>query len=264
MITREITLNATSFGADIGPFNITDNLGNIVANSVTTSQIINSINLTVSIDADTLILSSIGRCDNVFQVSINAVAPSPTRTPSVTLSPSKTPSITPSITITPTSTPSITISNTPTPTLSVTPTRTPSNTTTPSPTRTPSVTTSISITPSKTPSLTPSATSSSPCFTAVNEYLYSDYYSLSSIDYCEITNDRIVITIKDSNGNPTTNHPDYAFTVRVIENSHSYYYTVDVFNGDSQGFFYYSAYDECNGVNQVATVVSMPIENCYV
>jgi hypothetical protein len=156
MATRDITLYATAFGEDIGPFDITDNLGNSIAIDITPQQILSTIILAVDTNADTIFLKSKGRCDNTLQVPINAIPPSPTVSPSITVSPSATPSVTPSISISPTRTPSVTVTRTPTLSISITPTKTPTVTTTPS--VTPS--TSISRTPSATPSITPTITPS--------------------------------------------------------------------------------------------------------
>ena len=158
MATREITLYATGFGAQVGPFDITDNYGNVVALGVTPAQILASINLTVDTLADTLFLKSIGRCDNTLQVTINAIAPSPTVSPSITVSPSVTPSITPSITISPSVTPSISVSVSNTPSITISPSRTPSTTVSPSATPSISVSRTPSVTPSRTPTVTPSST----------------------------------------------------------------------------------------------------------
>jgi hypothetical protein len=87
-------------------------------------------------------------CGNQQTLTIVAVSPSLTPTPSITATPTRTPSLTPSVTLN--------VSPTPTPT--VTPTRTVSKTPTPTVTRTPSITPTITITPTPTPTLTPSPT----------------------------------------------------------------------------------------------------------
>ena len=114
--------------------------------------------------------------DPTFDFFIQAILPSPTPTPSISLTPFLTPSVTPSITvsttpsvsITPTRTPSVSITLSVTPSITITPSITPSTTTSVSVTPSVSLTPSISITatpnastsafPSVTPSITPSIT----------------------------------------------------------------------------------------------------------
>jgi hypothetical protein len=260
MATREITLYATSFGADVGPMNITDNFGTMVATNVSPSQIINSINLTVDILADTIFLTSTGRCDNTFQVAINAIAPSPTVSPSITISPSVTPSVTPSISITPSVTPSVTISVSTTPSITISPTRTPSTTVSPSATPSISISRTPSITPSKTPSVTPSSTPAGLYYRVTDIYDGSSYYGVSSIDYCEITSNHLLIEILSYNGSPVTSHPDYAFTIREVINGGSpNYYILDIFNGSSSAQWNYTGIDTCTGYSTVASVSSSPL-----
>ena len=260
MATREITLYATSFGADIGPMNITDNFGTMVATDVSPSQIINSINLTVDVLADTIFLTSTGRCDNTFQVPINVIAPSPTATPSITVSPSVTPSVTPSITVTPSVTPSISISVSATPSVTISPTRTPSVTVTPSVTPSISISRTPSITPSKTPTVTPSATPTGIYYRIINEYYGASYQYVSSIEYCQITDNGFRVEIVNYNGTPVTSHPDYAFTMSYVTNGGSpYYSTLDVFDGNSSAVFLYTEYNECLGETNIVSVSSSPI-----
>ena len=260
MATREITLYATSFGADIGPMNITDNFGTMVATGVSPSQIINSINLTVDVLADTIFLTSTGRCDNTFQVPINVIAPSPTVTPSITVSPSVTPSVTPSITVSPSVTPSVSISVSTTPSITISPSRTPSTTVSPSATPSISVSRTPSLTPSLTPSVTPSSTPAGLYYRVTNVYDGSTYYSISSIDYCEITSNHLLIEILSYNGSPVSSHPDYAFTIREIVNGGSpNYYTLDIFNGSSSAQWNYTEADSCAGYYTAASVTSSPL-----
>jgi len=185
MATREITLYATGFGEDVGPFDITDNFNNIVALGITTQQILSSINLTVEDTADTIFLTSKGRCDNTLSVPINAIAPSPTVSPSITISPSATPSVTPSITISPTVTPSVSITQSPTPSITVTPTKTPTTSITPSVTPSISISRTPTVTPSQTPTVTPSTSvtgiNSCATFTSTNLYLKVDWFSSGSV-----------------------------------------------------------------------------------
>jgi len=185
MATREITLYATGFGEDVGPFDITDNFNNIVALGITTQQILSTIILTVEDTADTLFLTSKGRCDNTLSVPINAIAPSPTVSPSITISPSVTPSVTPSITISPTVTPSVSITQSPTPSITVTPTKTPTTSVTPSVTPSISISATPSITPTQTPTVTPSTSvtgiNSCATFTSTNLYLKVDWFDSGSV-----------------------------------------------------------------------------------
>jgi len=260
MATREITLYATSFGADIGPMNITDNFGTMVATGISPSQIINSINLTVDVLADTIFLTSTGRCDNTFQVPINVIAPSPTVTPSITVSPSVTPSVTPSITTSPSVTPSISITVSTTPSITISPSRTPSTTVSPSATPSISVSRTPSLTPSLTPSVTPSSTPAGLYYRVTNVYDGSSYYYISSIDYCEITSNHLLIEILSYNGSPVSSHPDYAFTIREIVNGGSpNYYTLDIFNGSSSAQWNYTEADSCAGYYTAASVTSSPL-----
>jgi hypothetical protein len=185
MATREITLYATGFGEDIGPFDITDNFNNIVALGITTQQILSTIILIVDNTADTIFLTSKGRCDNTLSVPINAIAPSPTVSPSVTSSPSVTPSVTPSISISPTVTPSVTITQSPTPSITVTPTRTPTTSTTPSVTPSISISRTPTVTPSQTPTVTPSTSvvgiNSCTTFNSTNLYLKVNWFDSGSV-----------------------------------------------------------------------------------
>lgn len=166
MALRTVTVVATSIGGQAGPFNITDDLGNTVATNVTQAQILAGISFSVDVLANTLFLTSTGRCDNTTPVVIQSVQPSPTPTATISISATATPTPTPTISSTPSISVSISTTPTVTPSISLTPTRTPSISITPSstatPTTTPTPTATPTATPTNTPTITPSPSSTSP------------------------------------------------------------------------------------------------------
>ena len=100
-----------------------------------------------------------GDCvESLSNISISAIAstPTPTRTPTITPSVTQTSTSTPTPTRTPTVTPSVTKTPTSTPTPSVTPTISVTPSITPTVTPTPTITPTITITPTTTPTPTPS------------------------------------------------------------------------------------------------------------
>ena len=158
MAFRTVTVVATSIGGQAGPFNITDDLGNTVATNVSQAQILAGVSFLVDTLANTLFLTSTGRCDNTTSVVIQSVQPSPTPTATVSISATATPTPTPTVTKTPSISISISTTPTVTPSISVTPTRTPSISITPTNTASPSTTPTPTSTPTNTPTNTPTPT----------------------------------------------------------------------------------------------------------
>ena len=124
IIIMDIFIKASSsnFGADVGSvFSISADLGNVIPNQITKSELISGKILSVDPNASKLTISLGGACASQVEIIIDkdisncylVPTPTPTRTPTPT--PTRTPTPTPTRTPTPTPTPTETPTPTPTP-----------------------------------------------------------------------------------------------------------------------------------------------------
>jgi hypothetical protein len=71
MATVNVTITLASAGADAGPFDITDNLGNTLATGVTAAQLLAGYVIAVDDSITTITVCSTGTCDNCRSVDVN-------------------------------------------------------------------------------------------------------------------------------------------------------------------------------------------------
>ena len=100
-----VLLQVQSLGADAGPnFQLTTNVGSVSPSIATKSQLVSGIEVTVTDNATTITIASLGACSSSSTVSIvNDCVGEPTATPTAT--PTETPIATPTPTATPIATP---------------------------------------------------------------------------------------------------------------------------------------------------------------
>jgi hypothetical protein len=90
-MSKVITIRLTKAGIRTGPFEISDNYGNILGTNIPKSQVISGITYSVSDDVTVIIIESIGKCKTRLQMSIEelcitdiaAIEFVPTNTPSL-------------------------------------------------------------------------------------------------------------------------------------------------------------------------------------
>lgn len=157
------TLQATSVGANSGPFNVYYNVidpSYSIASNVSAGALQTGITFPVPVNASTIIVVNLSPYCNGESQTLPILAYTATPTPTLTATPTLTP------TRTPTSTPTPTLTSTPTVGLTPTPTQTPTQTTTPTPTPTSTPTP----TPTQTPTQTPTPTTPSMVVTVNNNH----------------------------------------------------------------------------------------------
>ena len=219
IIIMDIFIKASSsnFGADVGSvFSISADLGNVIPNQITKSELISGKILSVDPNASKLTISLGGACASQVEIIIDkdisncylVPTPTPTRTP----------------TPTPTRTPTPTPTRTPTPTPTRTPTPTPTRTPTPTPTRTPTPTPTPTETPTPTPTPIPSQDLNAAKIAEIRNSAEYDQFSLSifgksmtfTIDYSD--NDEDGSLIKSATGNSSSESFNFSFTEDQNEN----------------------------------------------
>jgi hypothetical protein len=197
-----IKASSSNFGADVGNiFSISADLGNVIPNQITKSELISGKILSVEQSASKLTLSSGGTCTSQVEIIIN-----------------KDISNCYSVHLTPTPTP--TQSGTPTPTPSATTTPTPSATTTP----TPSATTTPIPTETPTPTPIPSQQLNAAKIAEIRDGAEYDQFSLSIfgtsmtfiLDYTD--NDEDGSLIKSATGNSSSESFNFGFIEDLNEN----------------------------------------------
>jgi hypothetical protein len=90
-MSKVITIRLTKAGIRTGPFEISDNYGNILGTNIPKSQVISGVTYSVSDDVTVIIIESIGKCKTRLQMSIEelciadvaAIKFVPTNTPSL-------------------------------------------------------------------------------------------------------------------------------------------------------------------------------------
>ena len=90
-MSKVITIRLTKAGIRTGPFEISDNYGNILGTNIPKSQVISGVTYSVSDDVTVIIIESIGKCKTRLQMSIEelcitdiaAIEFVPTNTPSL-------------------------------------------------------------------------------------------------------------------------------------------------------------------------------------
>jgi hypothetical protein len=90
-MSKVITIRLTKAGIRTGPFEISDNYGNILGTNIPKSQVISGVSYSVSDDVTVIIIESIGKCKTRLQMSIEelcitdiaAIKFVPTNTPSL-------------------------------------------------------------------------------------------------------------------------------------------------------------------------------------
>jgi hypothetical protein len=90
-MSKVITIRLTKAGIRTGPFEISDNYGNILGTNIPKSQVISGVTYSVSDDVTVIIIESIGKCKTRLQMSIEelciadvaAIKFVPTDTPSL-------------------------------------------------------------------------------------------------------------------------------------------------------------------------------------
>ena len=90
-MSKVITIRLTKAGIRTGPFEISDNYGNVLGTNIPRSQVISGITYSVSDDVTVIIIESIGKCKTRLQMSIEelcitdiaAIEFVPTNTPSL-------------------------------------------------------------------------------------------------------------------------------------------------------------------------------------
>jgi len=212
-----IKASSSNFGADVGSvFSISADLGNVIPNQITKSELISGKILSVDPNASKLTISLGGACASQVEIIIDkdisncylVPTPTPTRTP----------------TPTPTRTPTPTPTRTPTPTPTRTPTPTPTRTPTPTPTRTPTPTPTPTETPTPTPTPIPSQDLNAAKIAEIRNSAEYDQFSLSifgksmtfTIDYSD--NDEDGSLIKSATGNSSSESFNFSFTEDQNEN----------------------------------------------
>ena len=73
-MSKIVTVKLEKAGNRVGPFNISDNYGNVLGTDITKQQLINGVSYTVSDAVTVIILESIGKCKTTKMLSITSLS----------------------------------------------------------------------------------------------------------------------------------------------------------------------------------------------
>lgn len=73
-MTVRITLDS-NIGTDLGPFNLTADIGTVTPSTATRAQLISGLDVVVDIEATELTVTSTGNCTNTLQMTITGIPP---------------------------------------------------------------------------------------------------------------------------------------------------------------------------------------------